>query len=134
MEKEIYKIKGIELNKLNQTAPLEKWFYLMVQKRETELSLLDISRMLRQEIYLDIAIPITWNKLIEDPFCGEMYEGQLLELLIKVLEKSPDNKQKKLYDLFSKDLDNKIANHEWSDNEDKKEYAKLVNKIYLFFS
>lgn len=33
MESAIYELKGIDLKKLKQDSPLDRWFYEMVQKR-----------------------------------------------------------------------------------------------------
>lgn len=66
---DIYKIKGIELEKVKQNSPLDQWFYGMIQKKESELTLLDLSRLLRQDIYFDTAIPLAWKNTLATPFC-----------------------------------------------------------------
>lgn len=94
MDAAIYEKKGLDLRTLKRESPLDRWFYEMVQKKESQLSLLDISRMLRQEVFLDIAIPASEVLLASDPLCGEMFDGQLLELLLRVLKVHPEEKQK----------------------------------------
>lgn len=94
MKQFIYEIKNVDINKLKREMPLDQWFYELVQKKVTELTILDVSRMLRQNVFLDIAIPAAWNLLSEDPLCGEMYEGQLVELLTQTLvSNSEENKR-----------------------------------------
>lgn len=87
------KIRGIELEKVKQNSPLDCWFYEMIQKKESELTLLDLSRLLRQDIYFDTVIPLAWKNTLTTPFCGEMYEGQLVELLIRASENNPEKKR-----------------------------------------
>lgn len=120
MSQEIYKIKEVQLSQLKSDSPLEIWFCKMVQKTINELSLLDISRMLRQKIYLDIAVPLAWKKLLENPFCGELYEGQMLEILTRVLNDSVQEKDDASYNIFIAGIKEKIERHEWESNEDKK--------------
>lgn len=85
--------------------------------------------MLRQEIFVDIAIPLTWNILIDNPFTGEMYEGQLLELLIRNLQKNISYKDKEKIKIFMNSINDKINRHEWEFEEYMEEYSKLVQKI-----
>ena len=57
MKEAIYTLKRLKLDELKRTSPLGKWFYEMVQKSVDELTLKDVLHMLRQDVYLDIAIP-----------------------------------------------------------------------------
>lgn len=106
------KIRGIELEKVKQNSPLDRWFYEMIQKKESELTLLDLSRLLRQDIYFDTAIPLAWKKILATPFCGEMYEGQLVELLIRASENNPEKKENSFYGVFAKDIAQIIETNE----------------------
>ena len=47
MKQFIYEIKNVDINKLKREMPLDQWFYELVQKKVTELTILDVSRMLR---------------------------------------------------------------------------------------
>ncbi len=93
MDKAIYQLKGINLEELKGTSPLDLWFNEMVRKKVDDLTLKDISHMLRQEIYLDIAMPCAYDRIRDNPLCGEMYDGQLSELLLRVLENHPQERK-----------------------------------------
>lgn len=82
-DKTIGEIKKIDTHDISGESALDRWFQQLIQKRVSELTILDISRMLRQNIFLDIAIPMARQWLNNDPNAGEMYEGQLAELLRK---------------------------------------------------
>lgn len=125
----IYKIKEVKLDSLKKESQLDKWYFTMIQKSVDELSLLDISRMLRQNIYLDIAIPLTWKKLLENPFCGELYDGQLLELLVRVVQQDPEIKRTNFFEQYKADIEKKINDHEWNNDEEKEEYISLVKQL-----
>ena len=102
----IYALKRLKLDELERTSPLGKWFYEMVQKSVDELTLSDVLRMLRQEVYHDIAIPFACTKVLEDPFCGEMY---------------------------AEEVQQKWETFEWESNFEKEECEKLLFQLNLLF-
>ena len=133
MNDAIYKKKGLELEKLNKEYPLELWFYEMVQKKETELTIRDISHMLCQEVYLDIAIPIAWKRIIDDPFSGEFYDGHMIKLLTRVFADNPELKQKENYITFNKKVKKICEIYEWESDYEKQEYEKILIEFRSLF-
>ncbi len=65
MDLPICKMKNVEVSELKRESPLDNWFFSLVQKRISELSLLDISRMLRQHVYTDIAVNEAYKILLK---------------------------------------------------------------------
>lgn len=49
-----------------------------------ELEVSDITRMIRQEEFMDMAILKAIEYLKENPFIGEMYDGELLEKILGI--------------------------------------------------
>ena len=133
MKDPIYKIKNININKLDKISPLDNWFYQLIVKSEDELNILDISRMLRQKIYPDIAISKAWNILHCNPFAGEMYDGQLLELLCEYLQQHPGEKNYIDYYLFMKRLAEKGFTYFYDDLQGEREYRKILKKVKALF-
>lgn len=133
MNLEIYRLKGIELKNLKRDSSLDKWFYEMIQKNVNMLTITDISHMLRQEIYLDIAIPLVWEQLLENPLCGEMYDGQMVELLTRVFINNPGLKEVDLYTVFEKKAWMIYDVYDWDSDYEKEEYRNiLLNFSQLF--
>lgn len=128
MKSAIYKLKGIELKELKRESPLDEWFYDMVQKNMDMLTIGDISHMLRQEIYLDIAIPLACQQLLNNPLCGEMYNGQMLELLIRVFINNPNYKKVDFYVAFEEKIQRVHGTYNW-DNE----YERLLLEFKELF-
>lgn len=64
---------GVEL------YPLQKWYNQLIDKKVSEIEVSDVLRMIRQNEFIDIAIQRAVKFLKENPFAGEMYEGELLE-------------------------------------------------------
>lgn len=80
-------IKKIDPESLGTHYGLEVWNRSVLNKKISELNLRDISTMLRQDLYADIAMPIAWNILLRSPFEGEMWDGQLLEIVVEYFTK-----------------------------------------------
>lgn len=133
MQSAIYKLKGIELKNVKRDSPLDKWFYEMVQKNVNMLTIVDISHMLRQEIYLDIAIPLAWEQLFDNPLCGEMNDGQMIELLTRVFINNPDLKEADSYVVFEKNAKKLYETYDWENNYEKEEYEKILVKFRHLF-
>ncbi len=133
MNQYIYKIKNINIKNLKNDSSLDTWYNQMIKKKVDELSLLDISRMLRQDIYGDIALPLAVRILIRNPLEGEMYEGQLLELMIKYITNHQECKKGIDYPLLSLAIDYALNTMEWDFEEDKEEYKDLVKQLEQLF-
>ncbi|MCM1180984.1 MAG: contact-dependent growth inhibition system immunity protein [Clostridium sp.] len=125
----IYRIKNIDTAQLESQSPLGQWFADLVNKQIEELSLLDISRMLRQEVLLDIAMPLTLERLLKNPFEGEMYEGQLLELYIRCLRKYPIAGERKTYLYLHGIASRNIDLYDWLDVHSRQEYKKILDEL-----
>ncbi len=89
--------------------------------------------MLRQEIYLDIALPNAWRRILDDPFCGEMYDGQMVELLSRVLKTHVQERRRDLYIPFIEKATQEMNKHEWVDKEDEKEFKMSIKKFSDLF-
>lgn len=100
-----------------------EWFNALMEKTVYELTLADICRMLRQKIFSVVAIGRAIEILNEDPFSGDLYEGQLLVNLCNAKEKYLS----KRYDDVEPLLDNVIRlalSKEWTDEEAKNDFLE----------
>jgi len=61
---------------------LIKWYNNLLNKSPCELNAVDVSKMIRQDILKDFALDILIDLIITNPFDGEMYDGDLLNLII----------------------------------------------------
>lgn len=131
--KEIYACKYIEADE--EMYPLQKWYNQLIDKRISEIEISDILRMIRQNEFVDIAVSKSINYLKENPFVGDMYEGELLEKLSGINIDSLKDYIDEIKDILSKAL---ICNenYEWLDDEERKEFAEVIssflNKIRNF--
>ena len=133
MELPIYKIKNVDIKNLKATSPLDIWFNALVQKERSQLKLSDISRMLRQDIYIDLALPLAWDRLVDDPLAGEMYEGQLLELVESALKKNVGQRDKQRYLLLKSKASEVVEHYPWQDASDQENYKKILSGLEDIF-
>lgn len=111
------------------SSPLERWFYELLNKKTADLTIGDISRMLRQDVFPDLAIPVTMNKLAADPFEGEMYDGELIKHFVKALEKYPHSIDNKLLKEIIDKADAEKGSFEWGCETDQKEFDLFLNEL-----
>ena len=132
----ISKIKGINLCSLSRKSSLDAWFYNLVQCDIDSLTDFDIGRMLRQDVFLDIAIPKALERLAADPFCGSMYDGQMMKNLIEAISRNPTNQKNSFYISLSNYVHQAIDNYNWADCDDTDnidEFKELVIQFNELF-
>ena len=108
--------------------PLEIWHNEVIKKTPDELTLSDISRMIRQKVFLDTAIPKAVAILKEDPFAGDMFTGQLLENLLG-LEADLFLDFKADLMLVIKEAGKNAKDYPWGYPEEKDEYLELIKAL-----
>lgn len=130
----IYQLKKVDLQELKHNSPLDQWFSQVVLKQVDGLLVGEIARMLRQGVFLDIAVPCAWNELLNDPFCGEMYEGELLASLTVALSDHQQERRLSLYRVFIGEVERQIEAHEWADDGDRADFEKYVVDFSSLFT
>lgn len=106
--------------------PMNEWYNQLINKNYHQLDLFDVTRMVIQKIYLELAIKKSISFINENPFCGQRYEGELLELLSR-LDKSYLNSYKDtIIQILSKALaENKT--YDWLSEDERIEFGNTVN-------
>ena len=122
-------IKKIDPESLGTHYGLEVWHRSVLNKKISELNLRDISTMLRQDLYADIATPIAWSILLRSPFEGEMWDGQLLKLVVEYLSKHKTAIRDIEITEFLEKLGTRIEEHEWDNENGPSDYKQTVNRL-----
>jgi len=124
--KEIYEYDLIEDENID--CPMDEWFNSIMEKTKDQLTVSDVCRMLRQKICSRVAIKRAVEMLSDDPFAGEMFEGQLLYNLYSGKEKY----LRLFYTQMGPVLENaglRAKSHEWSSEKAKEEYMDILSKF-----
>lgn len=133
MNKAIKDIYGISFN-LDEVlqkdrCPMHKWYNNLINKTYNQLDLFDITRMIIQKTFLEVAVTKAISFIKENPFCGQRYEGELLELLYKLdicyLEKNKETLKKILVDALKR---NEV--YDWLCEEERVEFSNLIKCFF----
>ncbi|MBR1824321.1 MAG: hypothetical protein IJ779_08835 [Ruminococcus sp.] len=124
--KEIYEYDLVPDDDLQSS--LDEWFNSIMEKTVEELTIADICRMLRQKICSVVAIGKAIDMLDEDPFVGELYEGQLMLTLYNAKEKYLC----KRYDDIEPLLESaalRSKTHDWASEYEKFDYLHTLESF-----
>lgn len=111
-------------------CPIHDWYNSILNKTYNQLDLFDVSRMLIQKIFLELAISKSIEFIEDNPFCGQRYEGELIELLAGLDLVDLENYKEVILLILAKALiENK--KYDWLCEEEREEFCKLINSFQL---
>ena len=123
------KIKDIyKSEKLEGDDPLVIWHNRIIEKNVDELTVSDVARCFRQNLFLEIAYEMLLEYLLHNPYKGDYYEGELMDKANEI----ENGYIKKHKDTIIKLIENAhrfIETYEWECEEDKDEYVRSVNRL-----
>ena len=124
--KNIYGCSNIEAE--GELYPLQKWYNQVIEKTISEITIADVLRMMRQNEFVELAISRAIDYLKDNPFAGELYEGELLEKV-------------SMFDINQiRDYSDEIRNileialkenevYEWLNEDERMAFKKIVNSF-----
>ncbi|AMA71740.1 MULTISPECIES: contact-dependent growth inhibition system immunity protein [Aneurinibacillus] len=126
--KTIKDIYNISQGELKAKYALDIWYNTLIEKTVTEIDITDICRMLRQEIFIELAIERALEYLKQNPLIGDVYDGQLLELLSSVDVIKLKKYKKSIKELLF-DIKTRLDINDFFSQEDYIEYVDLLEKF-----
>ena len=111
----------------DQQSPLELWFERIIDVPLEELSVEDLCRAVRQELFIDQLMPRVLEVLTEEPLAGEYYDGELIAALSTI--KGNDLKDQKGTFAQIKQLINQISPSDI--NDDLRKDIVKINQITI---
>ena len=123
--REIYNCEKIEGN-----DPLVQWYNAVIEKRVDELTISDVARCIRQNIFIESAYEVLLAYLLQNPYEGDVYEGELMDKAGKV-DKNIIIKYKETILEIINIAQEFIKTYDWICEEDKEEYTDAVNRLAL---
>ncbi|HWO95758.1 contact-dependent growth inhibition system immunity protein [Fictibacillus sp. Mic-4] len=121
--REIYNITTFEKETVYS---LDSWYQNLLNKRAEEIDINDVSKMIRQNIFTDLAIKKAIEFLEKDPLAGELYDGQLLEILssVDINNSNASNLKRTLLDIYED-----LENLDWLCKEDYDDYVTTLKNF-----
>lgn len=134
MESKIKDIYNVSFDILDipskDRCPMHDWYNSILNKTYNQLDLFDVSRMLIQKMFLELAISKSIEFIEDNPFCGQRYEGELIELLARLDLVDLENYKEVILLILAKALiENK--KYDWLCEEEREEFCKLINSFQL---
>ncbi len=124
--KEIYRCSAITSDE--QLFPLQKWYNRLIEKTTDDIDVTDILRMLRQKVFVDLAIPTAIKLLQKDVYAGELYEGEVLEKLSEIENTLLIPFADELRDIVRCAIEN-CATHEWAYDGEDLEFKVILERL-----
>ena len=124
--KELYNI-SFDLTDVpeNEKYPMHDWYNDLINKTYNQINILDVTRMLIQKVFMELAVSKAIYFIEENSFCGQRYEGELLELLNKLDVNYLREYKLVLNEILLKALDkNRI--YEWLCEDERIEFSELL--------
>lgn len=118
---------------LKVNSGLIKWYNRLLDKTADELDEIDVSKMIRQDILVDLAIDSAINILKDNPYAGEMYDGDVLNSLNSLVKNERVNidqlkKLKKLKNIVG-EFKGRVSEFEWGDISKRELFIKNIEDI-----
>lgn len=107
-------------------CPMHDWYDALINKTYSQLDLFDVTGMVIQKMFLELAISKSIIFIKDNPFCGQRYEGELMEILSKLDVVYLTYYKDYIQEILSKAL---VENetYEWLCEEERKKFSKLIN-------
>ena len=125
--KSLRELYGLTYDESGFGSGLIRWYNKLIDKSVDELEIADVSKMIRQNILLDIATQKAINIFLYRPYDGEYQDGDLLSLLLTLDISQIDNEQLNELNVFLQELKSNYRNYDWESNQMRDQYAKELN-------
>jgi hypothetical protein len=127
--KSLKSLYGLEYDKSNYQSSLINWYNRLIDKSADELSIMDVSRMIHQNILKEVAIDKAVELFLSEPFGGEMQDGDLLTLLVSCgSEITKSKKIELLIDMVHR-LGNEVSEFDWENEDNKTLFERNIISI-----
>ncbi len=129
--KEIYNCDYF-VNHDRELYSLESWYNQLIDKTVSELNELDVVRMMRQGEFVELAIKRALDFLRENPFSGELAEGEFFCKMSKLDNVYLLPYKKELKEIFTRAVE-ESESYEWLYEQDKKDFEKVIPILFKKF-
>ena len=121
--KDVYKVE-----KLKGNDSLVEWHNSVIEKTEPELTVADVARCIRQSIFVEVAYEMLIVYLLQDPYVGDMFPGELMEKASEVDNELILKHSNSLKEIINK-AESFIEQKDWECDEDRDDFSESVEKI-----
>jgi len=111
------------------SSGLINWYNELMSKTHDDLTIADVSKMVRQDILKDVAISRAIEFFLIAPYDGEYSDGGLLAILASLNVSSLEILYADELKIALEDIKREYTEFDWFDDEEKNQYAKNVDVL-----
>lgn len=126
MEKKIKEIYGCK--KIVGDDKLVIWHNQVIEKKLEELTISDVARCIRQNLFLESAYDMLLVYLLHNPYVGDVYEGEFMDKACEIKYEYVVDHKEILLEIVKKSHAF-IDTYDWQCEEDKEEFAIAVENL-----
>ena len=127
--KSLRELYNLSVDESGFNSGLVQWYNNVINKSVDELTIADISKMIRQNILADIAVKRAIEIFFLEPYDGEYQDGGLLSFLL-TLDMTQIGKGK-LNELnaFLRNVKADYTNFDWESKKAEEQYRKEIEEM-----
>jgi hypothetical protein len=110
------------------------WYNNLIDKSVDELSVTDVSKMIRQDILKDLAVDRAIELFLSEPFASEMQDGDLLALLASNGSRVMKSDKVQAVIAMMLKLENEIEDFDWVNESSKTLFEENLAKLEQILS
>lgn len=120
---------GLKYYKGSFQSGLTTWYNNLVDKTIEDLNVVDVAKMIRQNILKDVAINRAIELFLSEPFDGEMQDGDLLAMLVSYGPDIVNSRRASALISMIQKLENEFVDFDWADESSKKLFESNLNAL-----
>lgn len=107
---------------------LVKWYNNVIEKKIEELTIADVARCIRQNLFIERVYEVLLSYLLNNPYEGDVYEGELMDKASEVDEALIIKYKKTIIEIIE-NAECFTDKYEWLCEEDKEEFSESIQRL-----
>jgi hypothetical protein len=112
----------------DKELPLPRWYNSLINKQIDEVNIADVLKMIRQKLFLSIALPKAVDFLRDNCFAGELYDGELMQLMYRQ-EMAFCVKNRSIFESIVQTARDKYLDYSLFTEDEKKEFGNFLDNF-----
>lgn len=130
----IYEIINERPGNIEIDSHMTQWYVDVLNKKQTELTVFDVIRMIIQKTLTEIALERSLEILLDDPIAGSRFDGELLVLISTMEMKYIERHKESVNEIVNSITKEQISEFEWLSTEAQDRFVNALNDLKRKFN